>query len=124
MVERLTLSRAHADRARRRRRAPDRVRARPVDARSHLRLTTMAFNNPPISWAEFERRLSGRPPAEPPEGDRDGAAWSRRRQPYLPPDELPIRDPDPAAAYAELHCHSNFSFLDGASHPEELVEEA
>jgi error-prone DNA polymerase len=26
--------------------------------------------------------------------------------------------------YAELHCHSNFSFLDGASHPEELVEEA
>ncbi|MBO0692514.1 MAG: PHP domain-containing protein, partial [Acidimicrobiaceae bacterium] len=26
--------------------------------------------------------------------------------------------------YAELHCHSNFSFLDGASHPEELVAEA
>src|SRR3954453_19345526 len=27
-------------------------------------------------------------------------------------------------AYAEMHCHSNFSFLDGASHPEELAEEA
>jgi error-prone DNA polymerase len=26
--------------------------------------------------------------------------------------------------YAELHCHSNASFLDGASPPEELVEEA
>ncbi len=26
--------------------------------------------------------------------------------------------------YAELHCHSNFSFLDGASHPEELAAEA
>jgi error-prone DNA polymerase len=26
--------------------------------------------------------------------------------------------------YAELHTHSNFSFLDGASHPEELVAEA
>jgi error-prone DNA polymerase len=26
--------------------------------------------------------------------------------------------------YAELHCHSNFSFLDGASNPEELAEEA
>ncbi len=26
--------------------------------------------------------------------------------------------------YAELHCHSNFSFLDGASHPEQLVAEA
>src|SRR5262249_18832059 len=32
-------------------------------------------------------------------------------------------DPDPVP-YAELHCHSNFSFLDGASHPEELAEEA
>jgi error-prone DNA polymerase len=29
-----------------------------------------------------------------------------------------------AAEYAELHCHSNFSFLDGASHAEELVDEA
>ena len=28
------------------------------------------------------------------------------------------------APYAELHCHSNFSFLDGSSHPDELVEEA
>ncbi len=26
--------------------------------------------------------------------------------------------------YAELHCHSNYSFLDGASHPEELVAAA
>ena len=26
--------------------------------------------------------------------------------------------------YAELHCHSNFSFLDGASYPEDLVAEA
>ena len=28
------------------------------------------------------------------------------------------------AAYAELHCRSNFSFLRGASHPEELVRRA
>ena len=26
--------------------------------------------------------------------------------------------------YAELHCRSNFTFLDGASHPEELIERA
>ena len=26
--------------------------------------------------------------------------------------------------YAELHCRSNFSFLTGASHPEELIERA
>ena len=34
----------------------------------------------------------------------------------MPPDLLP--------PYAELHCASNFSFLRGASHPEELVERA
>ncbi|MGH2759103.1 MAG: error-prone DNA polymerase, partial [Actinomycetota bacterium] len=39
------------------------------------------------------------------------------------------RPPEPPSApsaprYAELHCHSAFSFLDGASHPEELAEEA
>ena len=27
-------------------------------------------------------------------------------------------------SYAELHCLSNFTFLRGASHPEELVERA
>ena len=27
------------------------------------------------------------------------------------------------AEYAELHCWSNFSFLEGSSHPEELVED-
>ncbi len=31
---------------------------------------------------------------------------------------------DTEPAYAELHCLSNFSFLRGASHPEELVEQA
>ncbi|MDQ2865311.1 MAG: DNA polymerase III subunit alpha [Candidatus Eremiobacteraeota bacterium] len=30
----------------------------------------------------------------------------------------------PVSGYAELHCRSNFSFLDGASHPEELIERA
>ena len=28
------------------------------------------------------------------------------------------------ARYAELHCHTNYSFLDGASHPEDLVRRA
>ena len=32
--------------------------------------------------------------------------------------------PDTLPAYAELHCVSNFSFLRGASHPEELVRRA
>ena len=35
-----------------------------------------------------------------------------------------IERPAPVTPYAELHCHSHFSFLDGASSPAELVEEA
>ena len=30
----------------------------------------------------------------------------------------------PAGCYAELHCRTNFSFLEGASHPDELVNRA
>ena len=46
----------------------------------------------------------------------------------LPPLPAPAAPTPPrkqgSVPYAELHCHSNFSFLDGASHPEELVNEA
>lgn len=51
----------------------------------------------------------------------DSPAWSRRREHYSPPE---LTRPDGVLPYAELHAHTNFSFLDGASHPEELVEEA
>ncbi|MCU1498897.1 MAG: putative polymerase, partial [Acidimicrobiales bacterium] len=50
-------------------------------------------------------------------------AWTRKRAPYRPPADLTWRGSG-TTPYAELHCHSNFSFLDGASHPEELAEEA
>ncbi|HWC82074.1 MAG TPA: error-prone DNA polymerase [Pseudonocardiaceae bacterium] len=88
----------------------------------------MSFNNPPMRWSQLERTLSGRPPQPPGDGN-DAPAWSRKRDGYLSPPELSDRRADSEAAaervpYAELHCHSNFSFLDGASHPEELVEEA
>ncbi|MFB9239596.1 error-prone DNA polymerase [Plantactinospora siamensis] len=52
----------------------------------------------------------------------DSPAWSRKRDAYAAPGGLAT--PDDAVPYAELHAHSNFSFLDGASHPEELAEEA
>ena len=90
----------------------------------------MAYNNPPVPWSELERRLSdGRPSNVPAHANGgDSPAWSRRRQPYQPPPAgggpPGPRRPAGAVPYAELHCHSNFSFLDGASHPEELVEEA
>ncbi|MFI5914959.1 error-prone DNA polymerase [Dactylosporangium sp. NPDC051541] len=51
----------------------------------------------------------------------DGPAWSRKRPEYTAPD---ITKNTGTTPYAELHCHSNFSFLDGASHPEELAETA
>jgi error-prone DNA polymerase len=83
----------------------------------------MGWDNPPIPWAELERALSGRRPdgAHPGDGG-DSPAWSRHRTPVVATHPVaPVEDPVP---YAELHCHSNFSFLDGASHPEELAEEA
>ena len=36
----------------------------------------------------------------------------------------PMRTPDDPPAYCELHAHSNFSFLDGGSHVEDLVARA
>ncbi len=55
----------------------------------------------------------------------DGPAWSRKRQPFEAPGSDRGGGPGSGSVpYAELHCHSNFSFLDGASHPEELVTEA
>ncbi|MGH3721526.1 MAG: error-prone DNA polymerase [Pseudonocardiaceae bacterium] len=63
----------------------------------------MGWNNPQARWVDLKR---GR--YEPP--------------PLRTPAQCP--ETQPRTPYAELHCHSNFSFLDGASHPEELVEEA
>ena len=79
----------------------------------------MGWQNPEIPWRELERRLSGRPP---PVGDGgDSPAWSRKRDDYEP---LHLPRTANSTPYAELHAHSSFSFLDGASGPEELAEEA
>ena len=98
----------------------------------------MGFDNPSIPWSELERRLSGRPaPARPDNGvagprgsaiwpdeagdGGDSPAWSRKRPTYEP---AAVVRPAHRVGYAELHAHSSFSFLDGASSPEELAEEA
>jgi error-prone DNA polymerase len=85
----------------------------------------MGWENPPVPWRELEARLSGRIPDPPrPEGEGDGGdtpGWSRHRPAYEPKQLLRPADPVP---YVELHAHSSFSHLDGASLPEELVEEA
>src|SRR5688572_24165503 len=85
----------------------------------------MGFNNPPMKWSTLERHLSGgvvRDPVTIDHGDGgDTPAWTRKRQAYEAP---PLVRQTSTVEYAELHCHSNFSFLDGASHPEELATEA
>jgi error-prone DNA polymerase len=92
----------------------------------------VGFNNPDVPWRELERQLAGRPkPANSPgykpvDGDGgDSPGWSRKREHYQPI-ALPPKPPRSTeqVPYAELHCHSTFSFLDGASEPEELAEEA
>ena len=78
------------------------------------------------SWGEIERVLNGKPrragmPLESPVDGGDSPAWSRKRGAYLKPQMQQVTSRIP---YAELHVHSAYSFLDGASTPEELVEEA
>ena len=77
----------------------------------------MGFNNPSVPWSEMERVLSGRPALN----GGDGPAFSHKRQKYEPP---PIVRPEKVVPYAELHAHSSYSFLDGASSPSDLAEEA
>ncbi|WP_162292865.1 error-prone DNA polymerase [Mycobacteroides abscessus] len=82
----------------------------------------MGWSQGPSTWTEMERVLDGRRNPHAPPGDGgDGPAWSRRRQPYEPPPQERGRSVVP---YAELHAHSAFSFLDGASLPEEMAQEA
>ncbi len=88
----------------------------------------MGWSNPPVPWSEYERKLSetrrpGAKQVRPLGADGgDSPAWSLKRNAYVPPtlsDRVVSTVP-----YAELHAHTNFSFLDGASLPEQLLEEA
>lgn len=84
----------------------------------------MGFNNPPQRWSDLERTLSGRLPTSLPSRQltaEEDAPITHRRAPTEP---RPSQRPDDAIPYAELHAHSSFSFLDGASSPEELLAEA
>src|SRR5436309_9186001 len=82
----------------------------------------MGWSNGPRTWKELHARLAdGRSSNVPAGADGDSPAWSRKRQPYEPPQ---IARASSGVPYAELHCHTAYSFLDGASHPERLAEEA
>ncbi len=79
-----------------------------------------------MPWRELERRLSGRP-------GRDRRRLRRATAATPPPGRASAPPTRPRrcagrrarrSPFAELHAHSSFSFLDGASSPEELAEEA
>ncbi len=57
------------------------------------------------------------------EGER-GEGQPAREQPRHPPPRRLVPRMAGRAPWAELHCHSSFSFLDGAATPGELVAEA
>ena len=82
----------------------------------------MGWSNPPVPWRELHRALSGLPPL-PGRGPNDvrplKAVVRHRRTREREPAEV-----EPEVPYAELHCHTAFSFLDGASTPEQMVAEA
>ncbi|GAA2173916.1 error-prone DNA polymerase [Agrococcus versicolor] len=73
----------------------------------------MGWRNPPMPWRELEAILDGR------------AAEAPSLEPYPQERERRSRpDPERLVPYAELHAHSHYSFLDGASSPAQLVTEA
>ena len=88
----------------------------------------MNWHNPRVSWSDLERQMSGRPENRRPpsleHAEDDSAPGFSRKRPAYAAATLPERPEEPFVPYAELHCHSDFSFLDGASDPETLIEEA
>src|SRR5262249_9566723 len=83
---------------------------------SALRIPNSAFSKSAIRNPQSQIRNPLMPEQPPP-----------KRQPVTEPDskshaaQIPRCD---GVAYAELHCRTNFSFLEGASHPDELVQTA
>ena len=94
----------------------------------------MGWDNPPVPWRELARRLSWRTVSRPQDGGGEQGQprpvtrlpVSARTGPGNPRGPgSPDGDGNPGGqSWAELHCHSSYSFLDGASSPAELVAEA
>src|SRR5437899_3290965 len=73
----------------------------------------MGWDNPPVPWRELQQRLTWRAAGQTPEP-------AQAQEPAEP-----AQAPEPVGTpWAELHCHSSFSFLDGAATPDELAAEA
>lgn len=86
----------------------------------------MGWQNPARPWNEMERILSGRATPSIPAPNAASATASSGIGPQnseASREAEAAHDPD-RVPYAELHAHSHYSFLDGASSPEALVAEA
>ncbi|MFJ8042411.1 error-prone DNA polymerase [Kitasatospora sp. NPDC096147] len=76
-------------------------------------------NHPKTPWRDLERAMAG---ARPRTGDRTVVPFpGTDPRPETAPAPSP---PEGGAEWAELHVHTTYSFLDGASDPAELVDEA
>jgi error-prone DNA polymerase len=89
----------------------------------------MGWDNPPIPWREFEKRLTwqGEQPAARPNAAVVTALPSRAPAQRAPAQRAPAQqdsEQEEAVPWAELHCHSSYSFLDGASSPREMIAQA
>src|SRR5262245_30671052 len=81
----------------------------------------MGWDNPAVPWRELRRRMSWGEGAEPEDEPAPGPPPAGVRLSRSAGRRLSRPDGPP---WAELHCHSSFSFLDGAATPGELVAEA
>ncbi len=95
----------------------------------------MGWDNPPVPWRELWRRMTWRAEGQPPAGhhaDPETAPSAPRLAPVPEASRAGgprgVVPPEASRAggvpWAELHCHSCYSFLDGASTPGELAAEA
>lgn len=94
----------------------------------------MRFHNPELPWKDMARRLAGTPmpPSAPedflPKNDGDAPPPARTSPESSSPGRSRAYAPQPGdpghVPYAELHAHTHFSFLDGASSPASLITQA
>jgi error-prone DNA polymerase len=99
----------------------------------------MGWDNPPVPWREFERRLSWKKEDGPSGGNEAGGNEAggneaggneagAERSSVTPLSQRQRRrrasESSRVIPWAELHCHSSYSFLDGASAPEKLIAKA
>ena len=86
----------------------------------------MSWDNPPVPWRELQRRMTWRTEGQPQESQPQGSQPQGSQPQEQSAPQAPPAPPEAATGtpWAELHCHSSFSFLDGAATPDQLVAEA